>query len=190
MIQITSEKNKQECMTCQICLVTSKKCERKIPVFCKLASISSCVCRWLYCITQSEFCGFGDHSYSTKLSTCQKGAFKILATASSPVSLVFLNLNLKSLWLESSCSSPVSSEGVNITSLTGTRTEWNKVVCGFASCDWQFLVNSKGINSAKRFFVFGRICKVCHVGSMRFSKIKNSAFPYSKGLCAQPDDTH
>lgn len=155
-----------------------------------LQALAPCVCRWLYCITQSEFCGFGDHSYSTKLSTCQKGAFKILATASSPVSLVFLNLNLKSLWLESSCSSPVSSEGVNITSLTGTRTEWNKVVCGFASCDWQFLVNSKGINSAKRFFVFGRICKVCHVGSMRFSKIKNSAFPYSKGLCAQPDDTH
>lgn len=102
-------------MTCQIslCLIIRKNMKAKIPVFIvSLQALAPYVCRWLPCIIQRGCCGFGDYSFSTKLSTCQKGAFETLTIASSsPVSLGILNLNLKSLCEESSCSSPVSSEG-------------------------------------------------------------------------------
>lgn len=113
-IQITSEKNKQECAwPAHFIPLPVKNVKAKIPVFCvSLQALAPYVCRQLTCIIQSGFCGFRDYNFSTKLSTHQEGVFETLNTASSsPVSLGFLNLNLKPLWLEPSCSSPLSSEG-------------------------------------------------------------------------------
>lgn len=102
-------------MTCQICLsaLASKKYESKnSSVLCQLASISPIYLQMgpLH-FPKRGHSGFGDYSFSTMLSTHQKEAFETLTTASSsPLSLGFLNLNLKSLW-SVKLLFPVSSEG-------------------------------------------------------------------------------